>query len=305
MTTYVVGHGALTADRPMTTVPEGGSITFYSDVDTALITANGMEALRRGDAGSAYTKAGGDPVENYYLVAHTDNELVLYQTVAMAGLTVMYVGDQLPVQADGHIHLCEGDEVMCAKGRHSCDGVFGRVKDLDIVCLACRGVAGTPPNPQRAYGATGNTKIIDDLDMFDAEFKTMSEEEAGRKLCEMEDEAKNNPDLQEHLARLMNWPDMRKAVYKERTRQAVAKDPRAVAAMFYGQPAQERAWMNEIPEVVEALKKSKKPSAFGKTDKMATIFESPNEDSVVESPQEDRPPIREGPRRPSPFAKPT
>jgi hypothetical protein len=314
MTTYVVGHGALTADRPMTTVPEGGSITFYSDVDTTLITPNGMEALRRGDAGSGYTKTGGQPVENYYLEAHTDNELVRYQTVAMAGLTVMYVGDQLPVQAGGRIHLCEGDEFMCGEGRHICGGVFGRVSDLDIVYLACRGVAGAPSNVQRAYGATGNTKIIDDLDLIAAEFETMSEEEAGQKLCEMEDEARKNPDLQEHLARLMNWPGMRKAVYKERTRQAletmdVGKGGetariRAVAAMFYGQPEQEQAWMSEIPAVLEALKKSKKPSAFvnPKMPKMDTIVESPQEDSIVESPQEDAP--SEKPKKPSPFGKP-
>jgi hypothetical protein len=161
-------------------------------------------------------------------------------------------------------------------------------------------------------GPTGKSDKVSELEMIWAEFQTMSEEEAGKTLCAMEDA--KEPDKQEQLAFLMNVEDMRKAAYKERTRQALEtmdvgkggekERTRAVAAMFYSQPKQEREWMNEIPEVVEALKKSKKPSAFGNEDKMATIFESPNEDSVVESPQEDRPPLREGPRRPSPFAKP-
>jgi hypothetical protein len=61
MTTFVVGHGELTADRPMTIVPEGGSITFYTDVGFDLLQSNGLLAVQMGDAGSGYKVEGGKP----------------------------------------------------------------------------------------------------------------------------------------------------------------------------------------------------------------------------------------------------
>ena len=259
MTTFIAGHGELAADRPKTIVPEGGSITFYTDVDFDGLLANLMEALRRGDAGSGYKVLGGEPVENYSLGPLTDNQRVRYATVAQSGLTIAYVGDQLP----GDLHLCEGDEVMCGGGRHICGGVFGRINDPEIIYLACRGVEGAPPNPQRAYGATGSTDLIDAQDALAKELMALSEEERGKRLCAMEDA--RDADQQETVAFLMNKPQLRKAAYKERTRQALASmDPPAFVAMFNGQPAQEQAWMREIPAVVQALEKAKKPSPFGK-----------------------------------------
>jgi hypothetical protein len=259
MTTFVVGHGQLAADRPMTIVPEGGSITFYTDVDFDLLLINGMEAVRRGDGGSGYEVSSGQPVENYSLSPLNDNQRVRYETVAKGGLTVMYVGDQLPAA----VHLCDGDEVMCGGGRHICGGVFGRISDPEIIYLACAGVEGEPSKNQREYGATGDTQIMDEWDKLATHMLTLSEEERGKTLCEMEDE--HNPDNQERLAFLMNYRELRKSAYKERTRQALATmDPPAFVAMFNGQPAQEQAWMREIPAVVQALEKAKKPSAFGK-----------------------------------------
>jgi hypothetical protein len=305
-TVHVVGHGALTADRPMTIVPEGGQITFYTDVDFDLVMTNALEVLQTGDAlirlgkfagvGNGYKVGSGQPVENYSLGPLSDNERVLHATAAKPGLTIMYIGDQLPA----NIHLCEGDEVMCAEGQHHCGGVFGRLYDADeIVYLACRGVEGQPDKQQQKFGRTSSTE---DADRFDQEYyglMALSEEERGKQLLQLED--LRHPDAQEALAKLMTYDDLRKAAYKERTRQAVASDPRAVAAMFYGQPKEEQEWMSEIPAVLEALRKAKKPSAFGKT-KMAAIVESPEEDSIVESPEEDSP--SEKPKKPSAFGRP-
>jgi hypothetical protein len=266
MTIYIAGHGELAADRPMTIVPEGGSITFYTDVDFDGDMSNMMETLRRGDAGSGFKVEGGKPVENYSLGPLTDNQRVRYATVAKGGVTVMYVGDQLP----GAVHLCEGDEVMCGGGRHICGGVFGRVDDREIVYLACRGVEGAAPNPQQEYGATGDTQFADSLDALYDQFIKLSEEERGKKLCEMEDA--RNPDMQEGLAFLMNYPELRKSAYKERTRQSLATmDPPAFVAMFNGQPATEQGWMREIPAVVETLKKASKPSPFGNRPRSSTV----------------------------------
>jgi hypothetical protein len=266
MTTFVVGHGGLAADRPMTIVPEGGSITFYTDVDFDLLFPNGMAAVMAGDAGSGYKAEGGKPVENYSLSPLTDNERVRYESVAKGGLTAMYVGDQLPAA----VHLCEGDEVMCGGGRHICGGVFGRINDPNIVYLACRGVKDAPSKTQREYGTTGDASVIDAFDAMWNQITALSDEEQGKKLCEMEDA--HDPDLQDYLAHLMNYPDLRKAAYKERTRQALATmEPPAFVAMFNGQPAQEQAWMREIPAVVQALEKAKKPSPFGNRPRSSTV----------------------------------
>jgi hypothetical protein len=49
--------------------------------------------------------------------------------------------------------------------------------------------------------------------------------------------------------------EVRKAAHKERTRQELASmDPSAFVAMFNGRPAEQQAWMREIPEVVQTLR---------------------------------------------------
>jgi hypothetical protein len=257
MTTFLMGHGGLSADRPKTIVPEGGSITFYTDVDFNLLLTNGMASVQTGEAGSGYRVEGGEPVENYYLEGYTDNQRVRFETVAMSGLNVVYIGDQIP----NKIHLCEGDDTMCGGGRHICGGVFGRLDDLDIIYLACRGVMDAPPKTQREYGASGDTTIQDELDKLVADIRKLSEEEQGQKLCQMEDA--HDPDAQEGLAYLMNWPDLRKAAYKERTRQSLKDmEPDDFAKMFKGQPATEQGWMKEVPGV-NAIVDKPKPSLFG------------------------------------------
>jgi hypothetical protein len=105
---------------------------------------------------------------------------------------------------------------------------------------------------QAAYGSTGDASVLEGFDEQHNFLMTLSEEERGKMLCELED--KRDPDDIEQLAQLLNYPDLRKAAYKERTRQALATmDPSAFVAMFKGQPAEEQAWMREIPEVVQEL----------------------------------------------------
>jgi hypothetical protein len=153
---------------------------------------------------------------------------------------------------------------MCGGGRHICGGVFGRINDPNIVYLGCRNVEGAAKVDQWSFGATGSTQIMDKLDETAETLMKLSEEEAGRRLCQMEDA--KDPDAQELLANLILNDDLRKAAYKERTRRALATmDAPTFAAMFNGQPAEEQGWMREIPATVETLEKAdkaKKPKAF-------------------------------------------
>lgn len=247
MTTFVVGHGSLEADKEETTVPEGGSITFYTEVDYDIVLAYGLMVVAQGDAGSGYPVAAGQPVQNYKLNALTDNQRVRYETVAQEGLNVVYVGDTRLF--DG-IHLCEGDQTMCSGGRHICGGVFGRIDDPDIVYVACRGLEDAPVRMQPTYGSTGESFAPD----REQELLSMSEEDRGRALCTMEDA--RDPEQQETLAYLMNIEEMRKAAYKERARQYLSTEPESFLSMFLGQPPLEQGWMAEVAEVDALLKQN-------------------------------------------------
>jgi hypothetical protein len=258
MTTFIVGHGELAADRPETIVPEGMSIGFWTDLDFNLVMANGMAAVWSGDVGSAAeTYKGGDPVPNYGLSPLTDNQRVRFETVAQEGLSVWYVGDQLPAD----VHLCDGDDVMCNNGRHICGGVFGRIDDTEIIYLSCRGVEGAEDKDQEAYGGTGDTTLNDTLDRLYGDLMTMSEEDRGRWLNQMEDA--RDPDQQEQLAFLMTYPDLRKAALKQRTAEYLASaDQATFEAFFAGQPQQEQEWMLEVPGVVETVTLSERERMF-------------------------------------------
>lgn len=249
MATFLLGHGVLAADRPETIVPQGHTITFYTDVDYDLYFVNGMEAVRSGDASSgSQTYNAGDPVPNYELSRYSDFERALFATVADEAQSIVYIGDQIP----NDIHLCEAtDDAMCGGGRHICGGVFGRIDD-DIVYLACRGVEGTSDQTQDAYGGTRDTTVKDTVSQAVDDFLQLGEEEAGRRLAEMEDA--RDPDAQEALAYLMTSPDLQKAVYKHRTAEyVVTAELLEFEAMFYGQGTDEQGWMNELPAVQQKL----------------------------------------------------
>ncbi|HEX3605893.1 MAG TPA: hypothetical protein VH134_08225 [Candidatus Dormibacteraeota bacterium] len=249
MPVFIVGHGGLASDRPQTIVPPGQSITFYTDVDLNLVMSNGMAAVMSGDASSgSETVQGGDPVPNYGLGRLTDNQRVRFETVAQAGGTFLYIGDQLP---DG-IHLCDGDDTMCNEGHHICGGVFGRVEDAEMIYIACRGVDGGLDVNQEAYGGTGDASLSQGLDAVYNQLMGVSEEERGRYINQLEDA--RTAESQEALAFLMNYPDLRKAAYKQRTAEYLASsDPLTFESMFFSQPDTEQAWMREVPGVEEAL----------------------------------------------------
>lgn len=190
------------------------------------------------------------------LEGYTDNQRVRFETVAMGGLNAVYIGDQVP----NNIHLCEGDDTMCGGGRHICGGVFGRLDDLDIIYLACRGVEDAPSNAQHEYGSTGDKSVLTDIQsMKKCSTRCPRTSGVGNSARWRDDQ---NPDLQEALAYLMNFPDLRKAAYKERTRQSLeTMTPDEFAKMFAKQPVTEQGWMKEVPGVNDVVNKPK-PSLF-------------------------------------------
>lgn len=264
MTTYVVGHGELEGSRPDTSIPQGGSVVFFTDVGMDLLQVNGMYAVQSGDAGQGFRYNSPDPVPNYLLTPLSNDELVRIQTVEKEGLTVLYVGDtQIPADSSG-VHLCEGDDTMCGEGRHICGGALGRVDDAEIVFVCCRGLTGTEPRYPMEFGSTGSTAPYEMFLELARPYETMSETERGKALCALEDA--KNPDDQELLAYLMTRTSFAKAALKHRTLESVtAKDGETVRAMFKSQTPEGQGWMREVPGASELIDQ-KKPSIFAKKD---------------------------------------
>jgi len=248
MATFIVGHGVIEASGPETLVPEGRTITFYTDVGLQFWQVYGMAALQMNDATSGFkTYQSGEKVPNYFMSKYSDNERTRFATVADEAANAIYVGDGIP----SNIRLCEAtDDAMCGGGRHICGGVFGRIDD-DIIYLSCRSVEGVADPGQDTYGGTGQTTTLDHYDAKAREYLALGEG-AGAALAQLEDA--RTPDSQELLAYMMTYPDLRKAVYKFRTQQYLnAADAQSFAAMYNSEQPEEQSWILEVDGAQDML----------------------------------------------------
>jgi hypothetical protein len=147
MATIVKGHGARVNDVE-TFVPVGTTLKFYSDFDVNLSNTVALLALATGaDRTPNETIVGtgkvGD-VDNYELGQQDD--FFIAQWTAISGkcsLPIKWVGKDLDLP-DG-IKLCNAPDT-CTGGVHSCTGVLGKVKDTDIIVVACRGYVPDDPD---------------------------------------------------------------------------------------------------------------------------------------------------------------
>ena len=142
-TRYLLSHGARIGDRPNTFVPEGKTISFYSEFDQNTLRTIGLAALSAGDITPTDTFEAGDEVANYVLVQFEDSAMAehLAAESSASGGTLYFTGAELPSPA----WLCTTPD-LCVKPRHhaTCQGVFSLISENEIYSVSCRGSAGGP-----------------------------------------------------------------------------------------------------------------------------------------------------------------
>jgi hypothetical protein len=159
MATIVKGHGAR-VDDTTTFVPNGTTVKFYSDFDVNLATSSALVAITSGSFASPNDEADeGSDIANYRLYKQDDRFYA--QWIAMGGeakTPIWWVGQDLPDQ----IRLCNLDGTCDpGSGLHNCTGVFGQVKDSEIILLACRGVLGAHGGSTAEFGSDEEDPLHD------------------------------------------------------------------------------------------------------------------------------------------------
>ncbi|MFC9328486.1 hypothetical protein [Kitasatospora sp. NPDC057015] len=154
MTTFIMGHGNYSG--PDTFVPAGGSVGIYAQTDTLLAITIGMAVLTRvgGVEPPTVFRSTDEPpvVHNYRIGPLTHPEYARMHTVESAKNQIIYIGFTPGFEAE--TQLCT-DLKGCRNGRHTCQGILGRVKDPDIRLTFCVGKAS-------ASGLSGMTTTLPD-----------------------------------------------------------------------------------------------------------------------------------------------
>jgi putative adhesin Stv-like protein len=160
---FILSHGERNQEDWDTFVPDGSTISFYSDFDEATQRSIGLAALSAGDVEPFDTYDGGQLIPNYVLSAFEDSALAEHMTTesSATGAKPYYVGIDLP----DPVQLCSDPE-ECQKTypQHadSCEGVFGKVAEDEILSVSCRVLSGDDD-----AGATdvmeGSTDFMDEL----------------------------------------------------------------------------------------------------------------------------------------------
>ena len=91
---FILGHGASIPGREKTFVPAGKSISFYSEVNTNTLRANGLAALNAGGIPPVQTFKERSPVDNYELSAFEDEAIAqhLASESSLTGGKTYYIG---------------------------------------------------------------------------------------------------------------------------------------------------------------------------------------------------------------------
>lgn len=158
---YVLSHGARKGNYLDTFVPDGKSISFYSEFDENTLRVNGLAAFNAGDIKPTETLTGPCPVANYVHSTFEDDAIAQHiasQSSASGGKPY-YVGSDLP---DG-IVLCTTPKVCVntyPQHADGCAGIFKRVAEDEIYSVACRGLSGAQNPATRELD--GSTDLLDD-----------------------------------------------------------------------------------------------------------------------------------------------
>ena len=161
-TAYLLSHGARVENVDDTFVPEGRSISFYSEFDENTLRSIGLAAVNAGDITPTETFNAGETVSNYVLQRFADDEMAEHLAAASSQTdgALYFTGGELPDPA----WLCTTpDECNATYPNHAdvCQGVFKLIAEEDILSVSCRGAMGGPGTATEAM--EGSTEFMDDL----------------------------------------------------------------------------------------------------------------------------------------------
>jgi hypothetical protein len=160
---FILSHGERNQEDWDTFVPDGSSISFYSDYDEATQRSIGLAALSAGDIEPFETYDGGQLIPNYVLSAFEDSALAEHMATesSATGAKPYYVGIDLP----DPVQLCSDPE-ECQKTyplhADSCEGVFGKVAEDEILSVSCR-VLSTDEDAPGTDVMEGSTDFMEEL----------------------------------------------------------------------------------------------------------------------------------------------
>jgi hypothetical protein len=161
-TAFLLSHGARVENVDDTFVPQGRSISFYSEFDENTLRTIGLAAVNAGDIIPTETFQGGETVSNYVLLRFDDGEMAehLAAESSQTGGKLYFTGAELPEQA----WLCTTpDECAATYPQHAdtCQGVFKLISEQDILSVSCRGKLGGPG--KSTFEMEGSTEFMEDL----------------------------------------------------------------------------------------------------------------------------------------------
>jgi hypothetical protein len=159
---FILSHGERVPGGGTTFVPEGRTISFYSDYDENTERAIGLAAISAGDIKPAETFEAGDELSNYRLDAFADDEMAehLAAQSSATGGRLYFVGRDLPTPT----RLCTTpDACERTKPHHSrsCRGALRAIAEDEILSVSCRGKAGDDSPSTRTM--EGSTDFMDEL----------------------------------------------------------------------------------------------------------------------------------------------
>ncbi len=158
---FLLSHGARQPGAGDTFVPEGKSISFYSEYDENTLRSIGLAAVNNGDVQPVDTFVGPATLPNYLLVQFEDSAIAqhLASESSQTGGKLYFVGQDMPSPT----RLCTSP-ATCAgtKPQHapSCQGVFKTITEEEIFSVSCRGVLGGAGTSTRKM--EGSTDFVDE-----------------------------------------------------------------------------------------------------------------------------------------------
>jgi hypothetical protein len=148
---FILGHGSRVPGASKTFVPEGRSLSFFSELDENTLRTVGLAALSAGDIKPTETFAAGAEVDNYYLSAFNDEEMAqhLASESSRTGGVLHFIGaGTLPDK----LWLCTSDKCKAPKHSLFCKGIFKLVAEQELISVTCRGVWGQNSPSTEALG---------------------------------------------------------------------------------------------------------------------------------------------------------
>ncbi len=140
---FILSHGARVSDYPETFVPQGKTISFYSEYDQNTLRSIGLAALNAGDVQPTQTYTAGQTIPNY-LLSRFEDEAIAQHLASHSSATnaaLYFAGMELPSPTV----LCTTPKVcVTTKPLHApgCQGAFSKIAEAEIFSVSCRGVRG-------------------------------------------------------------------------------------------------------------------------------------------------------------------